>query len=133
MLFSSNPAPIAESFNYHDKISIYFRQNIRWVQNAFFFRFYKTKGKTIIRFIALILFSFSLLVFPFLIFINYHIFIIWLLLLMYIYLKKIREVIFFKRTTDVNYYGKLGLMFYFKIYFHFLLHFFILMILIKFF
>jgi len=107
--------PIAESFNYPSKISKFIHQNIRWVENAFFFNLKKNKIKVIIKFLMLIIFSLYLIVFPLFIFINIYLFLIGASILMYFYLKKIRGVIFFKKTTDKEYFGKLGMFFYFKL------------------
>ncbi|MFX0017189.1 MAG: glycosyltransferase [Promethearchaeota archaeon] len=107
--------PIAESYNYPNKISKFIRQNIRWVENGFFFNLKKNKIKVIVKFLILIFFSLYIIAFPFLIFINIYLVLIGASILIYFYLKKIREVIFFKKTTDKEYFGKLGVFFYFKI------------------
>ena len=80
---------------YPTKIIEYFRQNIRWLENALIYSI-KNKKIRIIKFLGLVLVSLYLLLIPILLFLNLYLFSIGLLFLLSIYLKKVRKTIFYK-------------------------------------
>lgn len=106
-----------QSFNYPDNIKDYISQNIRWIQNSYFNKI-KTPKKHFLNFFLLTIVSLYLLIFPFIIFFNLYLFLFGIFLLVNTYLKKIRKILFFKKTSDKKYYGKNGTWFYFTILFY---------------
>ena len=106
-----------QSFNYPDNIRSYFSQNVRWLQNSYYIRVGANRSQ-FLRFILLSLKSLFLFIFPFLIFINKYFVLLGIILLTNIYLKKIRKIIFFKKTTDIKYYRKNRIIFYIVILFY---------------
>ncbi|KKM95906.1 hypothetical protein LCGC14_1183540 [marine sediment metagenome] len=95
--------------NYPFKIIEYFNQNIRWLENNLFTSI-KNKKIRIIKFLGLVLISLYLLIFPFILFFNIYFFLIGLLFLLSIYLKKVRKIVFYK-LTNKNESIKFGLIF----------------------
>lgn len=106
-----------ESITYPVKIREYISQNIRWLQN-FYYNIYKTKGKIILNYLILFFVATYLLVFPFLLLLNLGLFLLGVLLILNIYLKKIRKILFFRQTFDRTFYGKTKLGFYFVLIFY---------------
>ncbi|MFW9867187.1 MAG: glycosyltransferase [Candidatus Thorarchaeota archaeon] len=105
-----------QSFNYPYHLKEYFSQNVRWVQNTYF-NIIKNSKKRIFIYILLIIEATYLVVFPIFLFFNFGLFLIGILLLINIYFKKIRKILFFKRTSDRTYFGKNKLWFYIFIIF----------------
>ena len=106
-----------ESKTYPVKIREYISQNIRWLQNYYYNR-YKSKVKILLNFFIFLIISLYLFVFPFLLFIHLGLFVIGILILFNIYLKKIRKVLFFRFTSDRAFYGKNNPSFYLVIIFY---------------
>jgi len=105
-----------QSFNYPDSLKDYSSQNVRWIQNTYFNIIRKSKKKILI-FILLTLEALYLVVLPIFFFVNLGLFFLGILLLIYIYLKKIRKISFFKKTSDKAYFGRNQIWFYFSIIF----------------
>ncbi len=106
-----------QCFNYPGSLREYFSQNVRWLQNSYYIRI-NAKRSQFFRFIFLSIKSLLLFIFPFLLFIDINFVSLWILLLITIYLKKVRKIIFFKETTDKNYFGKNQISFYLLIVFY---------------
>lgn len=106
-----------ESITYPVKIREYVSQNIRWLQNFYYNRF-KTKGKIILNYLIFLVMSVYLFAFPVLLFLHKGLFLIGVLLLFNIYLKKLRKMLFFRLTSDRTFYGKNKLSFYLVIIFY---------------
>ncbi len=102
--------------NYPFKIIEYFNQNIRWLENTLFTSI-KNKKFRIIKFLGLVLISLYLLIFPFILFFNIYFFLIGLLFLLSIYLKKVRKIVFYK-LTNKNESIKLELIFFLNLIFY---------------
>lgn len=100
-----------ESITYPIKIREYISQNIRWLQNFYYNRF-KTKGKILLNFLIFLSISIYLFTFPFLLFLHMGLFLLGILILFNIYLKKLRKVLFFRLTSDRAFYEKNKLSFY---------------------
>jgi len=106
-----------ESFNYPDNLKEYFSQNIRWIQNRFFNKIRSTRivilSSVLIFFKSLLLF-----VFPFFAFLSWKLFFLCILVLISMYMKKVRKIFFFKSKTNRKYFGKNSVLFYFFIIFY---------------
>ena len=84
-----------QSFTYPTSINEFLHQNLRWIENSLYYSI-KNRKSQIIKFVGLTILSFLILVFPFFLFFNVYIFLIGVLLLFSMYLKRIRKIIFFK-------------------------------------
>ena len=104
-----------QSYTYPTSINKYLHQNLRWIEN---FLYYSIKNRKIklIKFVGLTIVSFSLLIFPFFLFFNVYIFLIGILILLSIYLKRIRKILFYK-ITDTSNSVKIKAIFYLKLIF----------------
>ncbi|MHA2260541.1 MAG: glycosyltransferase, partial [Promethearchaeota archaeon] len=106
-----------ESFDYDYNIKGYISQNIRWIQNRFFNKLKRDRRILINNFLiaveSILLFSF-----PFFSIISINLFFFSCLILISMYIKKIRKIVFFKSTMDMNYYGKNSIFFYFVVLFY---------------
>ena len=92
----------------------YFNQITVWIENSLIY-WYKNNKLGLIKFLGLFVVSLYCVIFPFLIFINFGLFLIGLFILLHLYLAKIRKLIFFKAVVDKQYYQKFGILFYLKI------------------
>jgi cellulose synthase/poly-beta-1,6-N-acetylglucosamine synthase-like glycosyltransferase len=90
------------------------KQRIRWSENSLIYAIQENK-KSLIKFSILFLLSLYLVFFPFLILIHISFFFIGLYLLLYLYLNKIRKVVFSKIVYK-KYFKKLSFLFYVKIF-----------------
>jgi len=104
-----------QSFTYPTEFNTYLHQNLRWIEN---FLYYSIKNRKIklIKFVGLTIVSFSLLIFPFFLFFNVYIFLIGISILLSIYLKRIRKILFYK-ITDTSNSVKIKAIFYLKLIF----------------
>lgn len=102
-----------QSYTYPTGFSTYLHQNLRWIEN---FLYYSIKNRKIklIKFVGLTIVSFSLLIFPFFLFFNVYIFLIGISILLSIYLKRIRKILFYK-ITDTSNSVKIKAIFYLKL------------------
>jgi len=105
-----------QSFNYPDNLKEYFSQNVRWIQNTYFNIIRKSKIKILI-FILLSIEALYMVLFPIFLLFNMGLFFIGILLLVYIYSKKIRKIIFFKKTSDKAYFGRNKIWFFISLIF----------------
>ncbi len=101
---------------YPTKIIGYLNQNIRWLENALFTSI-KNKKFRIIQFLGLVIISFCFLIFPFVLFFNIYFFLIGLIFLLSIYLKRVRKIVFYK-LTNKNESIKLGFLFFLNLIFY---------------
>ena len=95
-----------------------FEQRKRQIQNALINSFRNKRIKFLLKFLALLLGSFYVLVFPLFLLFHYGLFFIGVYILLFMYLKKIRYYIFFRRTVDKKYYAKFRMRFFIKILFY---------------
>ncbi len=98
-----------------DSLKKYFLQEFRWRINSLTNPYMKKKVKIYIKFLISFLISLYLLSSPFFIFFNINLALIGLIMLLSKYLKKLRRIVFFKRTTNKNFYEKFGLLFFLKL------------------
>ncbi|MFX1303258.1 MAG: glycosyltransferase [Promethearchaeota archaeon] len=88
-----------ESFNFPTKIKGYIKQNLRWIENSLFASKRNRKVR-ILKFIGLVCISFYFFLSFFLAFLNIYLFLFGLFLLLSLYLKRIRKMVFFKKTKE---------------------------------
>ena len=100
-----------------DSLKKYILQEFRWRMNSLTNPYMKKKAKNYIKFLISFLISMYLLSSPFFIFFNVNLALICLILLLSKYLKKLRKIVFFKRTTNSRFYEKFGLLFFLKLVF----------------
>jgi cellulose synthase/poly-beta-1,6-N-acetylglucosamine synthase-like glycosyltransferase len=100
-----------------DSLKKYFLQEFRWRKNSLTNPYMKKKVKIYIKFLISFLISIYLLSSPFFIFFNINLALIGLIMLLSKYLKKLRKIIFFKRTANKKFYEKFGLLFFLKLVF----------------
>ncbi|MFX1570575.1 MAG: glycosyltransferase [Promethearchaeota archaeon] len=94
------------------------RQRIVWITNFLIYSHKSKKIGNIIKFLLLIVISLYLFIFPIFLFFNFGLFLIGLFFLTWIYLKRIRRIIFHKMIMDKRFYKKLSYKFFIKmIYF----------------
>lgn len=108
---------VGESYNYPQKISKFIPQQLRWMENAYYRRREEGRKLFIIKKILAMLISAYLIIFPFLI-INTNLIMIFLYILLFIYLEKVRKIIFFKKTDAISLKIKFGPIFYLKLFFY---------------
>jgi len=77
----------------------------------------KNKVKIYIKFFLSFLISMYLFSSPFFVFFNINLALIGLIMLLNKYLKKLRKIVFFKRTVNKKFYEKFGLLFFLKLVF----------------
>lgn len=87
-----------ESFNFPNKIKGYIKQNLRWIENSLFVS-RKNQKLRILKFLGMVLISLYFFLSFFLIFLDINLFLYGLILFFSIYLKRIRKIIFFKKTN----------------------------------
>ena len=93
-------------------------QRKRQIENALINSFRNKRVKIILKFLALLLGSLYILVFPLFLLLHYGLFFIGVYILLFMYLKKIRYYIFFRRIVDKKYYTKFRMRFFIKIIFY---------------
>lgn len=108
---------LGETYNYPEKIKKFFPQQLRWMENAYYGRIKRKKILFLIKLFFATLISIYLLIFPFLIF-NINLIVIGLYILFFLYLKKIRKIIFFKKTDANSLELDLNIIFYVKLIFY---------------
>jgi glycosyltransferase involved in cell wall biosynthesis len=91
------------------------RQRTIWLTNKMIYSFKFKKIKIVLKFFFLIIASLYLLVFPILIIFSINLFMLGIYLFLWIYLKKIRKIIFYKKTTKKQYQYKIKNIFYLKL------------------
>lgn len=107
---------MVESFNFPLKIKNYVSQNLRWLEN-FLFTGYKHQKFKFIKFLGLVFVSLYVYISPFLLFVNFNLFFIWIALILSMYFKKIRKILFLKSANRKNS-RDLTVIFYIKIIFY---------------
>jgi len=90
--------------DYSSTFKEYLNQKTIWMENRLIF-ILKSKKLKGLKFLLIFSVSLYLFIFPFLLFINFGLFIIGLLLLLLIYLKKIRKYIYFKKFVEKEYFS----------------------------
>ena len=97
-------------------IKAWIKQKIRWNENYLVFS-YQLKKINLIKFLFLLIVSIYLLVFPFLILFHFGFTLLGLYILLFLYLIKIRRIVF-KKITDKEYFTSLKFKFFLKIIFY---------------
>ena len=100
-----------------DTIKSWIRQKIRWNENSIVYTYQHKKIGLVLYFSSFII-SLYLLIFPFLMFFNLSFYLIGIFLLVNLYLKKMRRVLFNKLTIQKEFFKKLNLMFFIKVLFY---------------
>jgi len=103
--------------SFPDLLKNYVLQEFRWRKNSLTNPYLKNKVKIYIKFFLSFLISMYLFSSPFFIFFNTNLALIGLIMLLNKYFKKIRKIVFFKRTVNKKFYEKFGLLFYLKLVF----------------
>ena len=85
-----------------DSIKTYARQTIIWRENNII-ESIQNKNLYIFKFLFLWLLSLIILIFPFFFFINSGLFFIGFLIFLFLYFKRLRKLIFYKRTNEKSY------------------------------
>jgi len=98
-----------------DSLKKYFLQEFRWRLNSLTNPYMKKKVKFYIKFLISFLISMYILSSPFFIFFNINLTLIGFIILLSKYLKNLRKIVFFKRTTNTEFYEKFGLLFFLKL------------------
>lgn len=102
---------------YPDTVKKYIRQNTRWIQNNLM-KFYGKNKKRLIITIFYIIASIYLFVFPFLILINFGLFMIGVFLFLIFYINKIRFYLIFKKTFEKNSFQKTSFLYFLKLIYY---------------
>jgi len=97
-----------------NSIRTWLPQRIRWRENHMLYSF-KQKKLTILKFIVVFLISLYLVLFPILVFLHISLLFFGLFIYSYLYLLKIRRLIFFKKTTNEEFLQKYTVLFYLKL------------------
>jgi len=100
-----------------DSLKKYVLQEFRWRMNSLTNPYLKNKVKIYIKFFLSFLISMYLFSSPFFVFFNINLALIGLIMLLNKYLKKLRKIVFFKRTVNKKFYEKFGLLFFLKLVF----------------
>jgi len=100
-----------------DSIKKYAFQEFRWRKNSLTNPHLKNKVKIYFKFLISFLISMYLFSSPFFVFFNINLALIGLIMLLNKYLKKLRKIVFFKRSVNKKFYEKFGLLFFFKLVF----------------
>lgn len=103
--------------DYSSTFKEYLNQKTIWLENKLTLML-KTKKLGLIKFIALFGLSLYILIFPFLLLLNFGLFIIGILLLLAIYLKKIKKYLIFKKLVDRKFYPKFSFVFFIQIIYY---------------
>lgn len=93
-------------------------QTTVWTENRIIFSYKNKKILTLFKIFLLSIISFYLLAFPFLIFINFGLFLIGVMMLFNIYLTKIRKYVFFKLTINKQHNVNYSKVFFIKLFFY---------------
>jgi len=101
-----------------ESIKKYIKQEIRWRKNYLTDSKQKQRKKMMVRFLLSVIFSFFILSFPIVILFNVWLAMIGILLLVFLFLKKIRKFLFLKITVNKKYYPKFGFLLFFKMFFY---------------
>ena len=104
-----------QSLTYPDSIRKFLKQNLRWIENNFYHSI-KNKKSQILKFVILTILSLYIVISPFFLYFNLNLFLIGILLLSNMYLKRIRKIIFFKLVNKDDL-VKIGIIFYLKLIF----------------
>ncbi|MBN1216059.1 MAG: glycosyltransferase [Candidatus Lokiarchaeota archaeon] len=91
------------------------RQRSIWLSNNFIYYLKFNKIKNIIKFFLLIIISIYIMIFPIFLFLNYILFTLGVYFFEWIYVQKIRKVIFYLKTTEKKYQFNLNYKFYLKL------------------
>lgn len=86
---------MAEAFHFPIRIKEYINLNLRWIENSLYSAIRDKKIK-VLKFSILVLVSVIILITPLLFFFNIYLFFLGILLLLNMYLKRIRKTLFFK-------------------------------------
>jgi len=100
-----------------DSLKKYAFQEFRWRKNSLTNPHLKNKVKIYFKFLISFLISMYLFSSPFFVFFNINLALIGLIMLLNKYLKKLRKIVFFKRSVNKKFYEKFGLLFFFKLVF----------------
>ena len=103
---------------YPESIKKYIKQEIRWRKNSLTDSKQKQRKKMMVRFLLSAIFSLFILSFPIVILFNVWLAMIGILLLFFLFLKKIRKFLFLKFTINKKYYPKFGFLLFFKMFFY---------------
>lgn len=99
------------------------RQTIVWKTNFLTYSYKYKKIVNIFKFILLTFVSLYLFIFPILLFLNFSLFLIGIYFLIWLYIKKVRRILFYKLITDKRVYKRLNFKFFIKIiYFIYMEH-----------
>jgi len=112
------PEYLGETYNYPTSIKTYIRQNLRWIENAFFRKLEEKKRFFLIKFLAIFLISIYLFIFPIFYFFNPALFLIGIFIFISFYIKKIRKLIFFQLTKDNSLDFNFNFLFFIKMLFY---------------
>ncbi|MFX0000789.1 MAG: glycosyltransferase [Candidatus Hodarchaeota archaeon] len=99
-----------------DNLRVFVKQRIRWIENSLIY-FYIFKKRNLIKFLGLFSASLYLIIFPILSILHLGFFLIGLYILLSFYLKRLRRILFFKKTRP-QLLKKLEFIFYVKILFY---------------
>ncbi|MBD3211021.1 MAG: glycosyltransferase [Candidatus Lokiarchaeota archaeon] len=134
-IYSDDNLVIAEdlfNYNYHifylrgylgefyiaSTVSEYLNQNIRWIGNSYLRKKRKRKRVYQLKFFLYFFLSIYIYIFPIFAFIHITFFWLYLFLLVQLYSKRIRKIIFFKKLTKDYNFIKTNTVFYLKIFFY---------------
>ncbi|MFX1498967.1 MAG: glycosyltransferase, partial [Promethearchaeota archaeon] len=106
-----------ETYNFPEKISDFIPQQLRWMENAYYRRIEEGKKLFLLKKFLTTLLSIYLLIIPFLAF-NINLIVIGLYILLFIYIKKIRKLIFFKKSEPSSIEINFNIVFYIKLIFY---------------
>ena len=101
-----------------ESIKKYIKQEIRWRKNSLTNSKRKQRKKMMVRFLLSVIGSLFILSFPIVILFNVWLAMIGILLLVFLFLKKIRKYLFLKYTVNKKFYPKFGFLLFFKMFFY---------------
>ena len=102
---------------YPDTLKKLFSQRIRMIENDLFYSYHQKKYH-LVRFFLFAIASIYFLILPILLFIEIRLFILGIYVLFFLYLIKMRRIIFYKNTVEKRFQKDLTIKFYFKIFFY---------------
>ncbi len=103
--------------DYSASISELIHQKTIWIENSLIFS-YKHKKFELVKFIVSYFISLYLFLFPLFLFIHFGLFFIGLMILLNLYLQKIRKLLFFISVNNHEFYEKYGVGFFIKLVFY---------------
>ncbi|MFX1500826.1 MAG: glycosyltransferase [Promethearchaeota archaeon] len=106
------------SFNFPFKVKDYLHQNVRWIENNLHFSMQTKNWIRFLKLFFLVVYSLYIIIFPIFLLFNLNLFYIGLLVLLSLYLKKLRKIIFYIISTEKEKRMKLGFIFYVEIIFY---------------